>query len=204
MGMRRHEKTVLGREMQGDQIQPDVKQTVVYFEGHTLTLPVVDRDAFAEQLKQHLFDSLLQSFRSRLTDTINQKRDLEGERDILAARQRSHSNPLNGGEEARLDSLRRELARLEEEYALSNYPSLLAQFIENRQQHLRLEQNEMPIDMRGVMRESSERLGGHFTFHDLIGRDRRRWTLCPVRLPVDELYDVMHCSGTGKERWMEL
>lgn len=202
MGMRRHEKTVLGREIQGDESQPEVQQTMVYFDSHTLSLPAAERETFTERLTQHLFDSLLQSFRMQITDSLNQKRELEAERDIMATRQRSHSQPLNGGEEARLDSLRRELARLEEEYSLSNYSSLLAQFIENRQQHLRLEQNEIPIDMRGVKRESNERLAGRFTFHDLIGRDRRRWTLYPVLLPVEVLYDVVHCSATGKERWM--
>lgn len=203
MGMRRHEKVVFGRELRSDEVQQDVQQTMVYFEAHTLSLPVAQREEFDARLLQHLFDSLLQSFRGQISDGLQQKREMEVERDILIARGHSHQ-PLNGGEEARLDAVRRELARLEQEYVLSRYPAMLADFVERRQEHLRLEQKEIPIDMRGVQRESDDRLAGRFTFYDLIGRDRRRWTLYPVRLPVDELSDVIRGGGRGNERWMQL
>ncbi|MDH5786251.1 MAG: hypothetical protein OEZ16_11685 [Chromatiales bacterium] len=203
MGMRRHEKTVLGREVAGDQLQSDVQQRVVYFDSHTLCLPVATREAFTLQVKQHLFDSLIQRFRSQMVDSLEKRKELQTQRDIMVAREHSH-NPLNAGEEARLDAVRRELEQLDREYALTNYPSLLANFIAEQQSHLRMERVEIPIDMRGVVRESHDRLGGRFTFYDLIGRDRRRWTICPVRLPVAELHEVMQCQGSGKERWMEL
>ena len=202
MGMRRHEKSVIGREMSGDEIQQDVQQTMVYFDSHTLTLPSTSPESFMQRLETNMFDSLIHSFAEKIARALGQKSELETERDILVARQRSaHSS--DGEEQVKLQAIRRQLEKLTDEYTLKNYSLLLNQFMDERQHYLRLEQRELPIDMRGVLRESSDRLAGRFTFYDLIGRDRRRWTLCPVRLPVDELYESMHCGGT-QERWLEI
>jgi hypothetical protein len=202
MGMRRHEKSVIGREMKGDEVQPDVQQTMVYFDDHTLTLPSTSPESFMQRLEENLFDSLMHSFGEQLAQALAQKSELETERDILVARQRSSQSSDEEMQE-KIPAIRRQLQKLDDEYALNNYSELLNRFMDERQQYLRLERREIPIDMRGVMRESSGRLAGRFTFYDLIGRDRRRWTLCPVRLPVDELYEAMHCAGT-QERWLEI
>lgn len=201
MGMRRHEKSVIGRTLSGDEIQQDVQQTMVYFDDHTLTLPSTSHESFMQRLEENMFDSLIHSFAEQITQRLAQKSELETERDILVAHQRS-THRFDRHEQEKLRAIRRQLERLLNDYALSNYGGLLNQFMDERQDYLRLEQLEIPIDMRGVMRESTERLAGHFVFHDLVGRDRRRWTLCPVRLPVEELQQALHCDSVN-ERWME-
>jgi hypothetical protein len=202
MGMRRKEKTVFGREMSGDVIQQDVQQKLVYFEEHTLTLPTMDQGDFMAKLEQHFFDSLIKSLSEQIARNVMQRHELETERDIMASRLRSAD--ISGEDlEEKLQAIRRQLKRLDKEYSLSNYSVLVNKFMDERQQYLRLEQREMAIDMRGVMRESTGRLAGRFVFHDLIGRDRRRWSLYPVRLPVAEFYDAMHCSGDRK-RWIKI
>lgn len=202
MGMRRHEKCVFGHEMRGDVVQQDVKQTMVYFEGHTLTLPAPSREAFREKLERHFFDSLIHSFAEQLAQTVARRHELETQRDILLARLRSEGAEARGLEQ-KLQAIRHELSGLESEFALQNYSRLINAYIDKRHDYLRIEQQAMPIDMRGVMRQSDERLAGSFTFCDLIGRDRRRWTLQPVRLVVAELQQAMNC-GSGPERWMEI
>ncbi len=202
MGMRRHEKTVFGREMNGDVVQQDVQQTMVYFDAHILTLPSPDYGQFMQQLELHLFDSLIRSFQQQMQQAQELRHELEAERDLLAARQRcGHS--LATEEREKLEAIRHQLGILADNHALTNYSRLLGEFMEQRQHYLRLEREDIPIDMRGVRRESRERLAGTFVFYDLIGRDRRRWTLYPVRLPVDELADAMHCSETP-ERWLKI
>ncbi len=201
MGMRRREKTVFGRELSGDMVQPDVQQTMIYFEAHTLMLPTTNRDEFRSRLETHLFDSLIKSLRDQIAQAVAQRHELEVERDIIAAHRHS-AGGREGGVEEKLQAIRRQLKTLDEEYSLGNYSALMNQFFDEREQYLRLEQKELPIDMRGVMRDSKGRLAGRFVFYDLVGRDRRRWTLCPVRLPVEELQQAMHC-GSEKERWME-
>jgi hypothetical protein len=201
MGMRRHQKTVFGRQINGESVQQDVQQTMVYFDAHTLSLPAESREQFGERLEAHLFNSLIKSLSEYIAEGIGRRHDLEIERDILASRLRGA--PSEKVElEAQLAQLREQLEPLSYEFELSRYGKLFDAFMAEPQQHLRLEQCEMPIDMRGVMRESTDRLAGRFIFYDLVGRDRRRWTLCPVRLSVDELQQAMHC-GSDRERWME-
>lgn len=202
MGMRRKEKTVFGRELNGEMVQQNVQQTLVYFEGHTLMLPSPDRKEFVAKLEQLLFDSLIKSLTEQIAQRVMQRRELEIERDTIVLRLRSVSTDETE-QKQKLQAIRRELKLLDKEYSLGNYSALLDKFMDERQQYLRLERREVPIDMRGVMRESTERLAGHFVFHDLIGRDRRRWTLYPVRISVDELQQAMECR-CDRERWMEI
>lgn len=201
MGMRRHQKTVFGRQIDGENMQQDVQQTLVYFDAHTLSLPALNTGALHERLEAHLFDSLVKSFAETLAEGQRRRQELETERDILASRLRGASSGRENIE-AQLTQLREQLKPLSREYELSNYDKLLDTFMAQPEPYLRLESCEIPIDMRGVMRVSTERLAGRFCFYDLVGRDRRRWTLCPVRLPVEELQQAMHC-GSDKERWME-
>jgi hypothetical protein len=202
MGMRRHQKTGFGPQLSGEDLLHDVQQSIVYFDTHTLTLPSVNSDEFKEKIERHLFDSLIKSLSEHIATGVRQRQELETERDMLASHLRSH--PQRSEEmEGKLLQLRAQIDRLNSEYVLSNYYRSFETVMAMPQQYLSLEQCEMPIDMRGVMRESEERLAGNFVFYDLVGRDRRRWTLCPVRLPVEELGDAMHC-GSEKERWMEM
>ncbi len=200
MGMRRHEKHVFGRELRGDVVQQDVQQTVVYFDSHTLILPSLSEAQLRQNLKLHLVNSLMESFHELVAEALNNRRELEVERDTLVAHLRSKADAQ---QEERLQAVRQQLTGLNSEYALTNFPRLLENFVDEREKYLRLELREIPIDMRGVMRESDERLAGKFTFFDLIGRDRRCWTLCPVRLSVKELQHAMHCD-TDRERWLDI
>jgi hypothetical protein len=202
MGMRRHQKTVFGREMNGNFVQQDVQQTLVYFDTHTLSLPSIDKEQFRERLEVHLFDSLIKSMSDYITAGVMRRQDLETEWEILVSRLRGH--PEQQQEiEAQLRQVREQLEPLRQEYKLTNYHKLFDTFMAEPEQYLSMERCEIPIDMRGVMRESHDRLAGNFMFYDLVGRDRRRWTLCPVRLPVEELQQAMHC-GSDKERWMDI
>ncbi len=200
MGMRRQEKTVFGAQLKGDVLQNDVRQTLVSFYSHTLILPCADEAEFRRKLEQHFFDSLINSFSEVIAVGITKLRALEAERDVLASRLRGHP-PHSEAMEAELESVRRQLDEANDDYGLKHYHLIFEAFMDVATQYLRLEQVEMPIDMRGVMRESDERLAGKFVMHDLIGRDRRNWTLWPVRLPLQELREDM-VRASEKERWM--
>ena len=105
MGMRRVEKTGLGREMNGELIQQDVQQTLITFEAHTLTLPSVNREEFKARLETDLFDSLMKTLSDEICRGVMQRRELETERDILASRLRSHA-PEKEKTEAKLIQVR--------------------------------------------------------------------------------------------------
>ncbi len=203
MGMRRHEKTVYGPDINGEMVQQDVRKTMVYFDSHTLTLPSATRQEFREKLKTDLFDSLVKSLAEAIGEGVHRRQELESRRDMLASRLRS--NPQQAALQEELAQLRQQLGELGKDYELVNYHKLFDSFMAEPQQHLQLLRDEIPIDMRGVMRDSHDRLAGRFEFADLVGRDRRRWTLCPVRMPVIELQEAMHCGVvSSKERWLEI
>jgi hypothetical protein len=202
MGMRRHQKTVFGQEINGDNVQQDVQQTLVYFDDHTLSLPSVSREELRARIETDLFESLILSLRDYIAAGVRRRQELETERDILASRLRSHPT----GQEtlaAQLQQVQQQLQPLSREWILANYHQHFAEFMRQPHQHLRLERCDILIDMRGVMRDSEERLAGNFIFYDLVGRDRRVWTLCPLRLPLAELQPALQ-DGCNKERWMEI
>lgn len=204
MGMRRNEKKVFGKELNGEFVQSEVQQTLICFNSHTLLLPSSSQDELQEKLENHFFDSLMKSLAVAIDLGQNQIRDLETKRDILSSRLRGQSShPHELGTE--LENVRQQLKSVQYDYALPRYYRIFEAFMDVAPEYLKIERCEIPIDIRGVMRESSNRLAGRFSFCDLIGRDRRKWTLCPVRLPVDELQQFMYSGASEEsERWMEI
>jgi hypothetical protein len=204
MGMRRDEKTVFGREVNGEFVQSDVQQTLVSFSSHTLLLPCGSQEELIAKLEAHFFDSLIRSLATAIDLGVSQVRDLETSRDMLSSRLRGQS-PQTEELRVELEKVRQQLASVQHDYELTRYYRIFEAFMDVAPEYLRLEQCEIPIDIRGVMRESSNRLAGRFVFCDLVGRDRRLWTLWPVRLPVDELQRFMRSSSSEEsERWMEI
>lgn len=202
MGMRRREKSEIGSEMDGDVIRQDVQHTVIYFESHTLGVPSASKEEFEKKLVEHFFDSIIDNFSNKIKQKQIKKKEMELERDTLIAHTR-RSVQQDADQEKKLEELRTELESLSREYSLSNYPKLMKQCINGCNNILYMEHKNIPIDMRGVMRESSDRLGGVFEFCDLIGRDRRCWSLCPVHFSIDVFKSDLKCS-TDKARWMEI
>jgi TfoX/Sxy family transcriptional regulator of competence genes len=202
MGMRRHEKSVFGTVVDGDTLLQGVQQTLVYFDSHTLTLPAASREELQARIETDLFQSLIYSLRAVIAEGARQKQKLETEREILTSRLRRHTAEREALA-AQLQQVQQQLEPLSREWALASYPEHFNRFMQQPEHHLRLEECDMPIDMRGVLRESKGRLAGHFTFYDLHGRDRRIWTLCPVRLHVASLQQAMG-GRSDKERWMAI
>lgn len=202
MGMRRHEKTVFGAAVDDNTLQQGVQQTMVYFDSHTLTLPATSREELQTRIETDLFQSLIYSLRGVIAEGSRQRQELETKRDILASRLRRHTAERDALT-AQLQQVQQQLLPLSREWSLANYHHHFDIFMQQPEQYLRLEDCDMPIDMRGVMRESKGRLAGHFTFYDLHGRDQRIWTLCPVRLPMASLQQAMD-GRSDKERWMAI
>jgi len=66
MGMRRHEKAMMGMELSGQLIQRDVPQQVVYFTSHTIEYPAPSEEQVREQVAWSFFDSLVDKVAKRL------------------------------------------------------------------------------------------------------------------------------------------
>lgn len=199
MGMCRQEKTVFGREMDGDVIKQDVRQTLISFESHTLYTPTADKAEFREKLVEYFFDYFIGIFAKQMKLQQAKKKELEMERDTLIAQSRMHASQAGKNYEEKLAETRKQLEELSKSCVLTNYAKWLKEYIENLEQEIYLEEKTIPIDMRGVMRESNDRLSGRFVFHDLKSSDSRIWSLCPVKLPVAAFKLEMKCDRENSQ-----
>lgn len=95
MGMRRHEKTVVGMELSGQTIQRDVVQKAVYFTNHTIENPAPSERQARDQVAWSFFDSLVGKVKKRVGLRKQAKQSQLQERDMLMARLRTANAQKN-------------------------------------------------------------------------------------------------------------
>lgn len=188
MGMRRNERQALGMDMEGGILRRDVPQTLVYFSDHTIAEPAENEADSRERIAWSLFDSLVEHVRSRVDARKLEKLELDKEKDDLMAR--LHSG--NGHDKAALQTrLQEVLTRMQEKMAamdLRRYPEDFDAVLLEPERYVYLDDVSMVLDGMGIRRLEGEAPDGKtVTFADLIGRDRRRWTVTMV-----------HCQGIGR------
>ncbi len=182
MGMRRVEKSIMGMQLSGEAIQRDVVQNMVYFTSHTLENPAASEQEARDLVAARLFDSLVDKVRKRIDAQKQTRQSMLLERDALLARVRSASAPDRGQLEAQLDSLASNLEFLVSALELSNYREHFQAVLLNPGQYLRLEQKSVVLDSMGIRREGDvSNPGEEFVFNELIGYDRRDWTVTMVK-----------------------
>ncbi|QDX82510.1 hypothetical protein B9N43_15470 [Denitratisoma sp. DHT3] len=169
LGMRSHQKSVMGSAMMGDVIRHDVPQTLLYFSDHTVSSLAADLDSVRRQLRQTAFDSLLRQFGRQLS-AMRERRDA-----MTTALSTRRGTPDAGEIEQDLERLRRQLAPESQLVAL-------ARWLAAPEQALYLKQVPRMMDRMGVLLppESAPSNGERIVFPELAGRDRRRWTVLLV------------------------
>jgi hypothetical protein len=182
MGMRYRQKRVFGMESQGEMIRRDVEQEVLSFEDHTLCCVGVTEAESRALLVWDVFDSLMRRVAQRLAALRQEKLTLDQKKDQLMARLRSASDDQRVGVQAELENLlvqQRELAALLD---LQQVAKLFDEELQIPEDYVHLEQRQIQLDGMGVVRQSDEAVCSHpVDFTDLVGMDRRRWTVVLVR-----------------------
>jgi hypothetical protein len=178
MGMRRNEKTIVGMELSGQTIQRDVMQKVVYFTSHTIESPAPSEQQARGKVAWSFFDSLVGKVAARVAARKQGRQSQLQEKDMLMARLRSanaSTRPALAEELSRLlSSMQSTIRSLE----LDNYPEDFAAVMLDPEQHIRLNRTPMILDSMGIRRDSDEGSRGEtIIFNDLIGFDRRDWTV---------------------------
>jgi hypothetical protein len=189
MGMRRYEKTVVGMELSGQTIQRDVVQKAVYFTSHTIENPAPSEQQARDQVAWSFFDSLVGKVKKRVELRKQGKQSQLQEKDLLMARLRTanaQARPVLEEELAKmLSSMQSTISSLE----LSNYMEDFDAVLLNPEQYLRLVQTPIILDSMGIRRDSGDAsMPGAIIFNDLIGFDRRDWTVTMV-----------HCNNMHNE-----
>lgn len=182
MGMRRHEKTVVGMELSGQTIQRDVVQKAVYFTSHTINNPAPSERQARDQVAWSFFDSLVGKVKKRVELRKQAKQSQLQERDMLMARLRTANAQANKPAlEEELTKLLSNMQSTISSLELSNYMEDFDAVLLNPEQYLRLVQTPIILDSMGIRRDSDDtNLGGAIIFNDLIGFDRRDWTVTMV------------------------
>lgn len=182
MGMRRFEKSMVGMELSGQTIQRDVAQKVVYFTSHTLENPASSEQQVRERAATSFFDSLVNNVKTKVAERKRGMQALQLEKEMLMARLRTANAPDRPALKDELDktisSMQSTIGSLE----LSHYTEVFESVLLNPEQHLRLNQTPVILDSMGIERTDGDaNQANEFTFIELIGYDRRNWTVTMVR-----------------------
>lgn len=182
MGMRRFEKNVVGMQLSGQLVQHDVIQNMVYFTSHTIDNPAPSEAQAREKIAMSFFDRLIAKVAQRIAQRKQGQQALLQEKDLLVAQLRSADEAARPALEEKLvrliDRLQAAVGTLE----LERYQEDFAAILLDPAQHLRLEQTPIKLDSMGIRRPDEDTTQGSvIVFDDLIGYDRRNWTVTLVR-----------------------
>lgn len=197
LGMRRHEKNVMGMSMQGEIVRTDTPQTLLYFFDHTLRELSPDLDETRRRLRQAAFDSLAQGFAAQLADMRGERQQVHNEWDLLRARlprKPGASSPtadIHGQAREGLAALEQRLRLATEALAPERVLNSLSGWLAAPALHLHLEPTSASVDRLGVLsnatnRDTSDSQVSTLNFSELIGRDRRHWIVLIVRISREE------------------
>ena len=189
MGMRRLEKAMLGMELSGQVLRRDVPQRVVYFTGHTLENPASTEIRARAQMAWRFFDSLVDKVAKRVATRKQNMQLLLQEKDALVARLHQADDESRVTMQAELVKMLERIQDMNSTLDLRSYLDDFETVLSNPEQYLRLNQSTMVLDDMGIRRDSeAAKQGKPIVFNDLIGFDRRDWTVTMV-----------HCSNIPSE-----
>jgi hypothetical protein len=209
LAMRRHEKAVLGMELEGDMLRTDVPQTLLYFADHTLVAVGEDLDATREHLRLNAFDSLMATFTSHLDAIRLERRQLNDDR----AMERTHfaiMRSRSSGQEIevhtrRIAELDQGLRRITDALQPESVLDALADYLAHPEQSLRLEPVEICVDRNGVIRGGQAAAAGQADtvgFPEMVTRDRRRYVVILARIRRDDAKRALDAIRVQQERFV--
>lgn len=182
LGMRRREKVVSGMALNGGVLQQGVPQRLLYFADHTLGEIGDGHEDTRDRLKQAAFDSLARGFAACVADLRRQQLDARTALQIERAR--------NGRSERRLELEERQkeaIASLAPERLLDAFADWLA----TPQRRVYLKPDEVRVDRMGVILPQGEAGGTALSLPELVGRDRRQWTVVLARFRREDALEAV-------------
>ena len=182
LGMRRREKAVSGMALKGGVLQHDVPQRLLYFADHTLgEIGGGDEDA-RRRIALAAFDSLARGFAACVADLRQQHLDARTALQLERAR--------NGRVERRLELEQRQreaIASLAPERLLEAY----ADWLGSPQLRVFLKSSEFCVDRMGVILPDGDAGGTALCLPELVGRDRRQWTVVLARIRREDALEAV-------------
>jgi hypothetical protein len=164
------QKTVLGMQLQGENVRRDVRQTTVSFVDHRIVLPSASEQELRERLVLRGFRLLVAYALEELSERQNRIAVMEEQRLILqsrlrAARARSAGLEALGGadaeQRARPEQLTQELEKLESELkarrdgfdSLDDYLELVREILERPERHVSMRPRSLFLSRMNLLLE---------------------------------------------------
>lgn len=205
---RRQEKKQLGMSQQGDVIQNDVPQRVLYFSGHTLVEPDCQLEVALRNLRCNTLESLLHTFHAHV-ETLRHERDgLRADASI----QRAHLTIMHGSTPGchsevctrHLEELDSQLRQNAESLMPEQLLTALADFLLAPEAALRIAPVSITVDRLGVIHDQvSEEINVHtLNFPELTTRDQRLHLAMLARINRDEALEAVEMVRDQQHRFM--
>lgn len=186
LGMRQREKAVTGIAMNGEALQRDVPQRLLYFADHTLGEFGGSHEACRQHLAASAFDGLAKGFAARVTELRQQRDDARTAWSIERA-----CRDEGRGEHRQMleDRQRQAIASLAPERLLDAFAEWLAQ----SQMQLCLRPKVVRVDRMGVIagEHGTEEDFTALSFPELVSRDRRQWVVLIARISREDALEAL-------------
>lgn len=205
---RRQQKKQLGMSVQGDVVQSDVPQLVLYFSDHTLIQPTCALEKTLQLLRTTALDSLLTAFHDHV-EVLRAER--EGLRADLSV-ERAHLTILRGKTPGREYEVRtRHLSELDgrlRQSAESLMPDqlldALAEFLRAPESSLALAPVTITVDRLGIVSDAGSNDTNVHTldFPELSARDQRHYLVMLARISRDEALAAVETVRDQQHRFM--
>jgi hypothetical protein len=185
MGTRRIEKKVLGMELSASTLQREVPQQAVYFSSHTLENPSPDESHAREMTAMRFFDSLAGKVKELIEQRKQNKEALIAKRNALQAQLHTANAAERTATEHHLAEVSTELRAAVESLELERYLADFKTVLLHPEEYLHLNHTSIILDSMGIRRTANDgERGQQLMFSELIGYDRRDWTLA-----------IVHCTN---------
>lgn len=186
LGMRQREKAVMGMVLQGETLQNDVPQRLLFFADHTLGELGNRHETTRQRLRTAAFDSLAQGFAAGVAELRQQRQEAR------AAWNMEQATAVTGRAERRevLEERQRQaIAALAPERLLTAF----ADWLTAPEGRLYLKPTEVTVDRMGVIARNPVADGNYSTlsFPELVGRDRRHWIVVVARIAREDAQEAL-------------
>lgn len=207
LAARRQEKRQLGLIRQGDMIQSDVPQTVLYFSSQVLVEPQGDLEKTLARLRKAAFDSLLLSFHDHVETLRQEKASLNADRSMESAQLTVLRDRAGGSDTTihtrRLAELDTQLRQVADSLMPDQLEDALAAYLLAPEISLRLDPITMNVDRLGVVAAPETSPGpdvATLSFPELCGRDRRRHLVMLARIDREEARQAVEEARLDQQR----
>jgi hypothetical protein len=182
MGMRRSEKTLAETELSGQMKQRDGSKKAVFFSSHTIEDPAPTEEMARDLAALGFFDSLVSKVRIRIglrkQELLSQMQEKDLLTDLLIAANARKRPALESELSRTLKGMQATSSSLE----LHNFTTDFEAVMLRPEEHLRMIRTPIVLDSMGIRRDVGDTGRGQaIVFSDLIGYDRRDWTVTMVR-----------------------